>query len=122
MFFRGIRYTDTMLPVLRSAGFNTVFFDSKVNAAQLREAADLGLWISPELRITNDDGLAMSSDDIVRQVQRDADNESLIFRRIPGVLAYEQVNLVSKATQAAKAADPVHPITADVWDGMTPYS
>src|SRR5439155_4035052 len=34
MFFRGIRYTDTMLPVLRNAGFNTIFFDGKVNPAQ----------------------------------------------------------------------------------------
>ena len=27
ILFRAVRYSDTMLPVLRNAGFNTVFFD-----------------------------------------------------------------------------------------------
>ncbi len=122
MFFRAIRYTDTMLPVLRNAGFNTVCFDSKVNAALVKEAADLGLWIVPEFRVTNDAGEALSPDDITKQVQRYADNDAVLFRRLGGIFSYEQAPLVSRATQVARGADPAHPIAADVWDGMMPYS
>jgi hypothetical protein len=122
MLFRAVRYTDTMLPVLRNAGFNTVCFDRNVNPAQLKEAAELGLWIVPELRIMSDDGLALSPEEITKQVQRDADNDSILFRRINGILAFEQATTVSRATQIARGADPAHPIAADVWDGLMPYS
>ncbi len=42
MLFRAIRYTDTMLPVLRNAGFNTICFDRNVNDALIKEAGELG--------------------------------------------------------------------------------
>jgi hypothetical protein len=122
MFFRAIRYTDTMLPVLRNAGFNTVCFDRRVNPALVKEAAELGMWIVPEFRVMNDEGLALSPDDITQQIQRYADNDAVVFHRISGILSYEQATLVSRATQVARSADPGHPIAGDVWDGMTPYS
>jgi hypothetical protein len=122
ILFRAVRYTDTMLPVLRNAGFTTVCFDNKVNPALIKEAAELGLWVVPEFRITNDEGLALSPEDITRQIQLYADNDSILFRRINGILSFEQATMVARATQTARGADPGHPIAADVWDGMMPYS
>jgi hypothetical protein len=122
MFFRAIRFTDTMLPVLRNAGFNSVYFDRNVNPALVKEAADLGMWIVPEFRVMNDEGVALSADEITKQVQRYADNDAVLFHQISGILSYEQATLVSRATQVARGADPGHPITGDVWDGMMPFS
>lgn len=122
MFFRAIRYTDTMLPVLRNAGFNTVCFDGNVSQAMVNEAADLGMWIVPEFRVMGDDRLPLAPEEITKQVNRFADNDAVLFRRVGGLLAFEQATLVSRATQVARAADPGHPIAVDVWDGMMPYS
>jgi hypothetical protein len=122
MLFRGIRYTDTMMPVLRNAGFNAIFFDTKANPTIMTEAADAGLWIVPEFRIKGDDGVALSPDDLTKQVQRFADNESVLFRRIGGILSFEQATMVSRAMQVARGADPAIRIGGDVWDGMLPYS
>ncbi len=122
VLFRAIRYTDTMLPVLRSAGFNTICFERNVTPALLTEAADMGLWIVPEFRVMNDDGTPVSPDDIVKQVRPFADNDAVLFSRIGGVLSFDQMSLVSKAVQAARGADPGRLIAADVWDGLVPYS
>ncbi len=122
MFFRAIRYTDTTLPVLRNAGFNTVCFDRSASPALISEAAELGLWVVPEFRVIGDDGLPLSPDEINKQVSANADNDAVLFRRIVGVLDYEKAALVKRATDAAHVADPGHPIAADVWDGNLPYS
>lgn len=122
ILFRAVRYTDTMLPVLRNAGFNTVCFDSKVNDALIKEAAELGLWIVPEFRVTNDAGDALSPDDITRQVQRYADNDAVLALRLRGMFSYEQATMVARAAQVVRGADPVHPLAADVFDGLMPYS
>lgn len=122
MFFRGVRYTDTMLPVLRNAGFNTIFFDRNVNPALVNEASELGMWVVPEFRVTDERGAALPTEEINKQVNRHADNDAVLFRRIGGLLAFEQATLVSRATQVARTADPAHPIAADVWDGLLPYS
>ncbi len=122
VLFRAVRYTDTMLPVLRGAGFNTICFDRNVTPAMLTEAADMGLWIVPEFRVMNDDGTPVSPDDIVKQVRPFADNDAVLFSRIGGVLSFEQTALVSRAVQAARGADPGRLIAGDVWDGLVPYS
>jgi hypothetical protein len=111
-----------MLPVLRNAGFNTVCFDQNVNPALLKEAADLGLWIVPEFRVMNDKGEPLPSDEISRQVQIYADNEAVLAQRVKGLLAFEHAPLVARAMQVAHGADPGHPVMADVYDGMMPYS
>ncbi len=122
MFFRAIRYTDTTLPVLRNAGFNTMFFDSNANPAVVKEAADLGMWIVPELRVMDNKGVPLPPEEITRQINQYSDNEALLFRRIGGLLTFEQAPPVSRAMEVARVADPVHPTAADVWDGMLPYS
>ena len=88
MFFRGIRYTDTMLPVLRNAGFNTVFFDNKVNQALITEAADLGMWIAPEFRVMTDDRVALAPEEITKQVNRYSDTDAVLFRRLQDFLHF----------------------------------
>lgn len=122
MFFRAIRYSDTMLPVLRNAGFNTICFDANVNPAVVNEAVDLGMWIVPEFRVTNDEGLALQPEEITKQVKRFADNDAVLFRRINGLLAHEQVMQVQRGIQVARGVAPGQPISGDVYDGMMPYS
>lgn len=122
MFVRAIRYTDTMLPVLSKAGFNTVCFGRNVSAAQVGEAGDLGMWVVPEFRVTDDKGGPLTPDDITKQVQRFADHDALLFHRIGGVLSFENATLVARAAQVARGADAGHPIAGDVWDGLLPYS
>jgi hypothetical protein len=122
MFFRAVRYTDTMLPVLRNAGFNTVCFDRNASPALINEAAELGMWVAPEFRIMGDDGLPLSPDEITKQISVYADNDAVLFRPIVGVLDYEKAAMVARATQTARTADPGHPIAGNVWDGMLPYS
>jgi hypothetical protein len=122
MFFRAVRYTDTMLPVLRNAGFNTVFFDRDANPAIINEASELGLWVVPEISISDDKGVMLAPEDIAKQVQRHADNDAVLFRRIGGVLSFGQATQVARAAQIARTADPTHPISGDVWDGLMPYS
>ncbi len=122
MFFRAIRYTDTMLPVLHSAGFNTVFFDRNANPALISEASELGMWVVPELRVMGDDGQPVSSDEIAKQVTADAANDAVLFRLVNGVLDFEKAPMVQRQLQIAHGADPGHPIGGNVWDGMMPYS
>src|ERR1043165_198158 len=100
MLFRGIRYTDTMLPVLRNAGFNTIFFDGKANPAIIREASDAGLWIVPEFRIAADNGTPLSADQISKQVMNYAENDSVLFQLISGILSFEQAAPLMRARQA----------------------
>ncbi len=122
MFFRAIRYSDTMLPVLRNAGFNTVCFDPNVNPAMVSEAAELGMWIVPEFRVTNGQGAPLAPEEVTKQIARYADNDAVLFHRVGGLLAFENANPISKYVQVARSADPAHPIAGDVWDGMLPYS
>ena len=120
--YRAVRYTDTNLSILKDAGFNTVCFDRNVNQAMLNEAADLGMWIVPEFRVADDAGNALAAEEITKQVQRFTDNDAVLFQRISGIQTYEKVSLVSRALQSARAADSGHPFSADVWDGLLPYS
>jgi hypothetical protein len=122
LFVRAVRYTDTVLSVLKNAGFNTVCFDHTASAGVIHEANDLGLWIAPEMRVLNQDGSALAADEIIKDINRYADKDAVLFWRLNGVLSYEQSLPVSRGLQTAQAADLGHPIAADVWDGIGPYS
>ncbi len=122
MFFRAVRYTDTMLPILRNAGFNTICFDHNVSPALVNEAAELNMWIVPEFRVSNDGGVPLAPEEITRQIQRFADNDAVLFHRINGLLSFEQAPMIARASQVARTADPGHPIAGDVFDGVMPYS
>jgi hypothetical protein len=120
-FMRGIHYTDTPLPILRSAGFNTLHVDATVSPKVLKEAGDLGFWIVPTLK--GDDPRLTSAEQIHRDVGRFTESgDSVLFWHLGGTLAYEQTVPVSRTAQLLKAADPGRPLGADVWDGLLPYS
>jgi hypothetical protein len=121
VLFRAIRFTDTLLRPLRDARFNTILFESNVSEATLREAAELELWVAPQLALAADNGQPIPPEDLTRQLDRYAGN-SVLFVRFPGMLSFEQAGLVGKAAQALRAADPNRLIAADVWDGLAPYS
>ena len=120
--FRAVRWSDTPLRTLRDAGFNTIVFDNEASDALLREAAELGLWVVPPVRVATEDGRPLSPEAITRQIARSAGNEGVLFHRLNGVLAFEQATLVSRAAQQIRQSDPGRPIAADVWDGLMPYS
>jgi len=122
VLFRAVRYSDTTLPVLRNAGFNTIFFNRNANPSLLNDAAEQGMWIVPEFSITNDEGVALSAEDIAKQTQRFSENDSVIFQNISGTLNFPQASMVSKAIPIARQAAPSHPIGGSVEDGLVPYS
>ena len=60
----------------------------------------------PEFRVANDDGTPLLAEDITRQVQRYADNDAVLFRRIGGCCPSSRPRMVDRATQAARARRP----------------
>lgn len=122
LLFRGICYSDTTLPTLSRAGFNTVFLGPNVNPALINEAAEQGMWIVPEFSVATDAGAELSAADIAKQVQPFAENDSVIFQSIRGSLRRDQVQMVLSALSKARQADPSHPLGGTVEDGLLPYS
>ena len=120
LFPRMVRFTDTDVKVLHNAGFNTIGFEAGVNRTLVQQAMDLGMWIAPEFRVMNETGVPLSADEITRQINVYADNDAVIFHRIGGLLAFEQVAMVSRAAQTMRAADPGRPLFGEVWDGLMP--
>lgn len=121
VFFRGIRQTDTPLRALHNAGFNTVFLDHSASPALLQEAVDLGFWVVPQLKVLAETQL-VSFDGISQEVTRFTENDAVLFWHLSSTLSFEQKELVTRAAQVLRQADPGRPITADVWDGLMPYS
>lgn len=119
-FFRGIHMTDTSLKALRDAGFNAVYFDSTSSKPLVREAADLGFWIVPQVSPLSED--TRLADGIAREVSRFSDNENVLFWHLGNTLAVEQSAAMSRTAQLIRQADPGRPLAADVWDGLLTYS
>lgn len=122
VFFRAIRFTDTMLRPLSEAGFNTVFLPPEVSDALLAEAAKEGMWVVPELPVVHNDGKPLPPDEVKRLVNRYAGNDSVLFLRFGGMFAYEQSQLVARAAKTLRATDPTRLLAFDAWDGLLPYS
>lgn len=122
VFFRAIRFTDTMLRPLSEAGFNTVFFQPEVSDALLTEAAREGLWVVPELPVVHNDGKPIPPEEVKRLVNRFAGNDSVLFLRFGGMFAYEQSQLVARAAKTLRTTDPTRLLAFDAWDGLMPYS
>lgn len=121
-FFRGIRYTDTPLRVLRNAGFNTIWFDYSASPALLREATDMGFWLVPRLPVIGADKQLVSRNVLGHEVARFPEANSVLFWDLGGSLASEQAAVLAHSAQIVKAADPLRPLGADVWDGFQPYA
>jgi hypothetical protein len=126
-FIRGIRWSDTPLRIWKDAGFNTIFFDTDVPDSVLKEAADLDLWIVPELRAfeLGPDGrslVTVAPEQVARQTARFLGNESVLMYRLNGIGKAENAQAVGRIVQAVRNADPGRPVAGDVWDGLLPFS
>jgi hypothetical protein len=122
-FFRGIRFTDTKLKVLRDAGFNTLWVDAQAPPKLLREAADLGFMLAPTLtRPTGPDRLVASSDPFANELARFPEPDSVLFWDVGGVLENDQVKPLAALVQRIRTADAGRPVAGDVWDGFMPFS
>jgi hypothetical protein len=128
-FMRGIRYTDTPLSVLRSAGFNTVWLDYTTSPAIVEEAINLGFWIVPVLPAGATTGAgAKGSDQLVsnnnlkQEIARFLERDAVLFWDVGGGLLDEQTEQVFQTVRLIHSLDPQRPIGADAWDGLAPYS
>lgn len=119
---RGINHTDTPLRTLHQAGFNTVFVDYSTKPALLKEAADLGLWLAPKLRVLSADAKLASNEGITHEIGLFADSDAVLLYDLGGTLTFEHAGPIGRAAQVVRAADPGRPIAAEVWDGMLPFS
>jgi len=122
IFFHGIRQTDTPLKALREAGFNTIFMESTAGPAQIQQAVDLGFMVVPQLKILAEEAGLTSQDNINKEIGRFLENDAVLFWDLSSTLSMEQEKLIAQATQSIHQIDPGRPITADVWDGLMPYS
>ena len=120
-FIRGIRHSDTPLRALRDAGFNTVWFDYRTQAAVMEEAANLGFWVVPALPVTGGDPHLASDDGLAGEVSRFLASDTVLFWDLGGGLVDEQKEPVRRAVQVVHLADPQRPVGADIWDGLKPY-
>jgi hypothetical protein len=129
-FFRGIRFSGTWdepyssktLRALRDAGFNTVWFDYTANPNLLKEAVDQGFWLVPTMRVLDQDTRLASANDVRHEMERFTENDAVIFWHLGGTMDFEQTGAVGRVAQFMKNVDPAHPVTADVWAGLQPYS
>ena len=122
VFFHGIRQTDTPLRSLWAAGFNTVFLDAGSSPALLQEAVDLGFLVVPQLQVLSDDTRLASTEGITSEMARFTENDAVLFWHLSSTLSFEQAPLMSRAKEVVLKVDPDRPVTADVWDGLRPYS
>jgi hypothetical protein len=119
---RAVNHSNTPLKILHQAGFNTTFVDDSTNAQVLKQAADLGLWIAPRLRVLSNDATLVSSEGLQSEVGKYLSSDSILMWHLGGTLAHEQATPVSRAVQVVRAADPGRPLGAEIWDGMLSYS
>jgi len=119
---RGINHTNTPLRTLHQAGFNTVFVDYSTRPELLKEAADLGLWLAPKLRVLSADAKLASNEGITHEIGLFAGSDAVLLYDLGGTLTSEHAGPIGRAAQVVRSADPGRPITAEVWDGMLPFS
>ncbi len=119
--FRGIRYSDTPLQVLRNAGFNTLWVDGQTPQARIDEALGLGFKLVPSLPVAPNDSRLTSGNNLERTVERFPGSDGVLFWDLGGGLMAEQKDAISTAARSVHAVDP-RPLGADVWDGFMPYS
>lgn len=120
--FRLVQNTDTPLRVLRDAGFNTVLMNYAADSKLIQEAEDLGFWLVPRMKVLSEDPRLASPEGINKEVSRWSEHDALLFWHLGGTLNFDQAPALARATQLVKSADPGRPLTADVRDGLLPFS
>jgi hypothetical protein len=127
-FLRAIRHTGTPLKTLHDAGFNTVFLDETTPPGLVEDAINLGFWIVPTLQPPEDRPgttpavLASLKENFGRKVSFFLNQEAVLAWDLGTNLSYDQFQNVSRTAGAFRAADPMRPVVADVWDGFERYS
>jgi hypothetical protein len=127
LFPRFIRHTGTPLKVLRDAGCNTVLLDETTPPGLIEDAVALGFWIVPSVTPPGTDGsgttrLTSNNETFARSVGRFLDQDAVLWWDLGNNLEYEKFSAVSQAARSFRAADPMRPVSADVWDGFQRYS
>jgi hypothetical protein len=115
--FRGVRYSDTPLKVLRDAGLNTLFVGDKLDSAAYDEAIREGFWLVPGLPAGTPD-----PETVARDVARFAADDAVLFWYLGGDFRGGDLDTVSRTAQAVRSADPNRPIAMDAWDGLPNFS
>ncbi len=115
--FRGIRHSDTPLKVLRDAGLNTLFVGESMDPSVYEDAVRQGFWLVPALPAESAD-----ADVLARDVTRFQADDAVLFWYLGGDRTTAQIDPVSRAARAVRAADPQRPLGADSWDGLWAYS
>jgi hypothetical protein len=126
-FPRIIRHTGTPLKTLRYAGFNTVLLDETTPPGLIEDAVSLGFWIVPSVTAPAVEGagttrLTSNNETFARAVGRFLDQDAVLWWDLGTNLEYEKFPAVSQAARSFRAADPMRPVSADVWDGFARYS
>jgi hypothetical protein len=126
-FPRIIRHTGTPLKTLHEAGFNTVVLDETTPPGLVEDAVSLGFWIAPSVTPPATDGngttrLTSSNETFARAVTRFLDQDAVLWWDLGTNLEYEKFPAINDAARAFRAADPMRPVSADVWDGFQRYS
>jgi hypothetical protein len=129
LFMLGIRYTGTLLPVLRNAGFNTVWLDDSAPSGLIETAANLGFWIVPTLHVPDladpsgrVPGQLVSNEAFSRNVSRFLREQSVLCWDLGETLSCEQSPQVIRTAREIHARDPLRPLAADVRDGFGRYA
>jgi hypothetical protein len=129
-FLRAVRHTGTPLKTLHDAGFNTVFLDETTPPGLIEDAVNLGFWIVPSIQapqwIPQPSGrfeaTLASREAFSKKLAPFMKYDAVIFYDLGSNLPIEQFQPVSLTAQAFRAADPMRPVSADVWDGFEKYS
>lgn len=129
-FPRIIRHTGAPLRTLRDAGFNAVWLDDGTPPGLMEDAVNLGFWLVPGLQspFQRDQqggkvpGTLTSNENFSRKMARYLDQDAILWWDLGNNLTIENFSTVSRTAAAYRAADPMRPLSADVWDGFQRYS
>ena len=128
-FLMGIRHTGTPLPVLRRAGFNTVWLDESTPSGLIEDAAALGFWIVPTLHppeVVEQPGGRVpaqltANTAFGKNVARFLTEQGVLSWDLGGNLPFEKAKSVVSMAQAIHNVDPTRPLCADISDGFRSY-
>jgi hypothetical protein len=126
-FPRIIRHTGTPLKALREAGFNTVLLDETTPPGLIDDAVAKGFWLAASVTPPASGGsgttqLTSSNETFARAVARFLDQDAVLWWDLGTNLEYEKYQDINQAARAFRAADPMRPVSGDVWDGFLRYS
>jgi hypothetical protein len=127
---RGIRYSGTPLDTLRDAGFNTVWVDEDVDPKLVDRAVNLGFWLVPTVHPPDEvaqgggrvKGQLTSRETFANRVRQFLAQDAVLCWDLGSNLGVESYPQVARTARAFRDADPMRPLSADVWEGVPGYS